>query len=580
MDKQLLKSVDAARNTTEIFALIAKGAIGVTLYNETGKAALHIATKSHELGVMKSMLFCSPKGINVRTQEENDTPLHISLKSHYQPAARVDPYVDILKVLLDQGAEVNAQNSKGQFPIHLAFTRDPSNLFLFYQSFHEELSLFLVELRKRHRDHYVKPIQMLLDKGARVTVADSEGRLPLHFIAGYAMCFIDEYMDLLKSRVEEFDLNVKDNLGLTPLHFACFTGNLLGVQWLTEHGADLNAHDIQGRSPLYFTCDFDSSDENVDLDRVVGEAIKNNCESRSFGHGKKIARYLINKGCDPTKAMLSGETCFAIACKHRKTETMTELCNGKFPNPLIVDALINSAHETCLHIECTKKEGLAKLLLLDFLANPNVPDNQSRTALDIAFDSKNFDLVPFICYKEGTSKAERGKQRIYKIYKHCTKAFLDFLEREVPHLFQREQSTKTFVEASTFVAQHLRLQPEEEIRALLFTAIKFRERFNARLGGGDAKHKHFVKVLRDCESILWPKFEPQGGEYKYESGLKVPASEIFPHAEEIAFEGHASSDTEDDEIYYPLSTFAELGDEDDDDVAEDLASISTKGFFE
>ncbi|KAM7190494.1 Ankyrin repeat-containing domain protein [Rhypophila sp. PSN 637] len=55
---------------------------------------------------------------------------------------------------------------------------------------------------------------------------------------------------LLQHYAEKELLNQADYLGNTPLHYACASGNVHGVQRLLEAGADINAMDHSGMTPL------------------------------------------------------------------------------------------------------------------------------------------------------------------------------------------------------------------------------------------------------------------------------------------------------------------------------------------
>jgi ankyrin repeat protein len=50
------------------------------------------------------------------------------------------------------------------------------------------------------------------------------------------------------------NVNVKDNCGLTPLHWACIKGHVHVVIELLEHGADVESTTIYGWTPLHFAC--------------------------------------------------------------------------------------------------------------------------------------------------------------------------------------------------------------------------------------------------------------------------------------------------------------------------------------
>jgi len=125
--------------------------------------------------------------------------------------------VDI-KIMLDQGEDVNRKYKNGQTLIHC-----------------------VAEYGK------VEEMLMLIEYGAEVDTKNKNGLTPLHQAAmrGY-----DKVVQvLIKQRA---NVNTKDNDGLTPLHWAAqkLKGNIEVVEVLIEHGANVNAKDNDGRTPL------------------------------------------------------------------------------------------------------------------------------------------------------------------------------------------------------------------------------------------------------------------------------------------------------------------------------------------
>lgn len=85
----------------------------------------------------------------------------------------------------------------------------------------------------------------------------------------------DGSLDQVKNLIAQGrDVNLFDELSLTPLHHAVEAGHLEVAQYLLDHGADIDAHDeaMAGNTPLA---------------NVAGE-----CPPR-------VARFLIEAGADP-----------------------------------------------------------------------------------------------------------------------------------------------------------------------------------------------------------------------------------------------------------------------------------------
>jgi len=169
------------------------------------------------------------------------TPLHVAA---YFGRAR------IAKLLIEQGADVNAKDFSGRTPLHLAALR-----------------------------HNARITQLLLNSGADPLALDAYCRTPLDFMgvgrspkrlgsllkAALASTFRGKPERELFEAVAEGDSrkarealarganpNVWTGTGATPLHYAAFLGYAEVVRALLEGGAHVDARDRDGRTPLHY----------------------------------------------------------------------------------------------------------------------------------------------------------------------------------------------------------------------------------------------------------------------------------------------------------------------------------------
>lgn len=133
------------------------------------------------------------------------TPLHCAIVS------REDN--EVAAALVRAGADVNAKDWYGRTPLHLA------------------AAWMRVEF-----------VKMLLAAGAKPDIKDGAGATALHHAS------TAEIARLLLQR--KWSLNVTDNFGRTPLHWAASKGAAEVVELLIENGADVNAKDVDGETPL------------------------------------------------------------------------------------------------------------------------------------------------------------------------------------------------------------------------------------------------------------------------------------------------------------------------------------------
>jgi len=111
-----------------------------------------------------------------------ETPLH-------KLCARIKPHIDVITMILEKGAEVNAINISGKTPI-------------FYCSFN-----YSVEL-----------LNLLVKYGADINIVDKYKNTLLH--DDYINCFDEHFEEFLKVLIGlGFDINTTNSTGWTPLDF-------------------------------------------------------------------------------------------------------------------------------------------------------------------------------------------------------------------------------------------------------------------------------------------------------------------------------------------------------------------------
>jgi hypothetical protein len=135
-----------------------------------------------------------------------DTPLHWALKNGQVYAS---------KLLIDNGADVNAKNNDGHTPLHYACVFG-----------------------------HVDAAKLLIHNEANVNAkSNNDGGTPLHYASA------EGHVDAAKLLIDNgADVNAKDNDGYTPLHNACENGHVDVAKLLIEKGADVNTKNNDGNT--------------------------------------------------------------------------------------------------------------------------------------------------------------------------------------------------------------------------------------------------------------------------------------------------------------------------------------------
>jgi ankyrin repeat protein len=183
---------------------------------------LHLSAKKGLLMVCKALIY---KGAEVNERSGGS-------EKHVIHCAALSANPGIVKLIVDQSADVNARDARKNTPLHLIFETpgtSPSDV----------LQCALV----------------LLDHGADVNAINIEDKSPLHLISRKISSALGshEICRLLVARGA--NVNGKDHKGDAPLYCVLYSPSrreesLEMVRFLIEQGADINALAIDGR-PLH-----------------------------------------------------------------------------------------------------------------------------------------------------------------------------------------------------------------------------------------------------------------------------------------------------------------------------------------
>ena len=126
--------------------------------------------------------------------------------------------VDLVEILIENGAKIDTVDYKGSTALHRASEHDSPDA--------------------------AKTVEYLISKGAVVNTADMEGRTPLHWAE------IKETAEVLLENGAKLDS--MDLYGETPLHNSAKAGKGRVTRLLVSRGADKNKKDHTGRTPLHW----------------------------------------------------------------------------------------------------------------------------------------------------------------------------------------------------------------------------------------------------------------------------------------------------------------------------------------
>jgi len=256
-----------------------------------GLSPLHVATLS---GLSECVNILLKHGAEVDASDKGSvggTALYASAEKGY---------VEIAKLLIEHGANVNGRTKEGKTALMIAAAKGSSEL-----------------------------VGLLIDKGADVNASDHAGFTAL-ISAAYNTASDKDAFRVVKILLEHrANTDKSTSEGITPLFGAISGGNLDIVRILIENGADVNkSHPLDGTSPLMFSV---MDDKNESAELLIENGADVNARQK---HGptvlmgvihagnEELAKILIERGAN-VKASFDGNT----ALDYARAQNMTAIFN-------------------------------------------------------------------------------------------------------------------------------------------------------------------------------------------------------------------------------------------------------------
>ncbi|MCJ1306899.1 hypothetical protein MMC25_000543 [Agyrium rufum] len=375
----------------------------LNIEKERYTSAIVVAVANNNLNSIEALLTWSPSSSSlVYKDNKGQTLLSIAAEKRYEK---------VVQLLLEKGADVNAQDARGRTPLWRAAWKG-----------HE------------------KVVQLLLEKGADANAQDADGRTPLCQTASNGH---EKVVQLLLEKGA--DVNVPDARGRIPLWRAVWEGHEKMVQLLLEKGADVNAQDADGRTPLWQAASNGHEkvvqlllEKGADVNAQDADRRTLLCQAVSNGH-EKVVQLLLEKGANVNVPDADGRTPLWRAA-WRGHEKMVQLLlekgadinaqNANGWTPLwqaasngyekVVQLLLekgadantqNADGQTTLRQAAWNGREKVVQLLLEKGADVNVPDARGRTPLWWAAREGHEKMVQLLLEKGADVNAQNANGR-------------------------------------------------------------------------------------------------------------------------------------------------------------------------
>ncbi|KAL8830134.1 MAG: hypothetical protein Q9170_005873 [Blastenia crenularia] len=233
---------------------------------EFGISLLHSASNSRNLELVRLLI---REGADVNAQDEDgDSPLHSAMM-------RPDNY-DVARTLIENGADVSNRAVDGKTPLHTFFNTTVSHV-LMRDDWIEKLPPDRENMSIAHilawssRSSAILFKRGLLYDDRSAIATDNLGRTCLHFAASRGN--VDILLHLLSQFPQEL-IEKRDNQGRTPILYAAESSRATQViQLLATKGCDINVVDFAGRNALDWAARCDNVDAVKKLTTMVSKEL-------------------------------------------------------------------------------------------------------------------------------------------------------------------------------------------------------------------------------------------------------------------------------------------------------------------
>lgn len=259
--------------------------------------------------------------------------------------AAIGGHLNVMEYLFSEGTELNAFDDNARTP-------------LFYSIMHGNLPAS----------------EWLFRHDCALNEKDRFGRTALHYVAmdGKNVNLIN----WLFKKILITNIDLADNDGKTPLHYATEFGDNSSIRCLVEHGADINATDNEGHFPIYYSIMKRDSwsvsyliSKQANIEDVFHKAI--------IDHDVDLAKFLIACKADPNA--LDEKKC---------TPLIYSVLYNCYPiaKIFVMGEIQDGAGRTALHYASSfgKHDLIKEMFQNGDISYVDIPDNDERTPLHYA----------------------------------------------------------------------------------------------------------------------------------------------------------------------------------------------------
>ncbi|XP_028624019.1 ankyrin-1 isoform X6 [Grammomys surdaster] len=334
-----------------------------------GNTALHIAALAGQDEVVRELV---NYGANVNAQSQKGfTPLYMAAQENH---------LEVVKFLLENGANQNVATEDGFTPLAVALQQGHENVVAYLINYGTKGKVRLPALHIAARNDDTRTAAVLLQNDPNPDVLSKTGFTPLHIAAHYENLNVAQ---LLLNRGAS--VNFTPQNGITPLHIASRRGNVIMVRLLLDRGAQIETRTKDELTPLHCAArngHVRISEILLDHGAPIQAKTKNGLSPihmAAQGDHLDCVRLLLQYNAEIDDITLDHLTPLHVAahCGHHRVAKVL-LDKGAKPNSRALNGF------TPLHIACKKNHIRVMELLLKTGASIDAVTESGLTPLHVA----------------------------------------------------------------------------------------------------------------------------------------------------------------------------------------------------
>ena len=359
--------------------------------------------------------------------------------------AAMNGHIECMELLRQSGADEMAVDAKGRTVLHIAVA---SNRLAAVKWLLETYPPPRLDLLKHRPSILLRATDVV--KGGRSQknlreASDAEGSKPLHIAA--EMDKGEMVKTLLAAGV---DIESKDNWGRTSFHRAIISKRRDSFDTLFRSGAKIAAVDAKSVSSLHLAARAGRVDM---IETLLANGAERWCfdadgnqpiHSAIRGKNPPAIDALVMERTDWDKRTKSGETLLHLACLEKDLELVKYILKNPvdinpwaLPNPGVLQVLshtrIKGSSMTPLHYACCLCDYETAYLLLDREALVNAPTPEGATALMMAVETENTNLVNLLIQRDAKVNAKIPGSLITALHLAARRGDLDTVQQLCRH---------------------------------------------------------------------------------------------------------------------------------------------------